>query len=99
MPPISARSCRSSARWRTVGSPAALPGVVGIMAAASMSQGLPPATAACPPYISLYREEAIYYGATPRPPVPMTRISFEFYPPKTDEQRQQLERTVRKLKA
>ena len=29
----------------------------------------------------------------------MTQISFEFYPPKTDEQRQQLERTVRKLKA
>ena len=30
------------------------------------------------------------------PPVP---ISFEFYPPKTDEQRAQLDRSVRKLKA
>jgi methylenetetrahydrofolate reductase (NADPH) len=29
----------------------------------------------------------------------MTPISFEFYPPKTDEQRAQLDRTVRKLKA
>ena len=29
----------------------------------------------------------------------MTRISFEFFPPKTDEQRQQLDRTARKLKA
>jgi methylenetetrahydrofolate reductase (NADPH) len=29
----------------------------------------------------------------------MPRISFEFYPPKTDEQRAQLDRTVRKLKA
>ncbi len=29
----------------------------------------------------------------------MTPISFEFYPPKTDEQREQLRRTVRKLKA
>jgi methylenetetrahydrofolate reductase (NADPH) len=30
------------------------------------------------------------------PPIP---VSFEFYPPKTDEQRSQLDRTVRKLKA
>jgi len=29
----------------------------------------------------------------------MTRYSFEFYPPKTDEQRTQLDRTVRKIKA
>lgn len=29
----------------------------------------------------------------------MTPISFEFYPPKTDEQRSQLDRTARKLKA
>ncbi|WP_146908496.1 methylenetetrahydrofolate reductase [NAD(P)H] [Arenimonas daejeonensis] len=29
----------------------------------------------------------------------MPRISFEFYPPKTDDQRAQLDRTVRKLKA
>jgi methylenetetrahydrofolate reductase (NADPH) len=29
----------------------------------------------------------------------MTPISFEFYPPKTDEQRAQLDRTVRKLRA
>jgi methylenetetrahydrofolate reductase (NADPH) len=29
----------------------------------------------------------------------MTPISFEFYPPKTDDQRTQLDRTVRKLKA
>jgi methylenetetrahydrofolate reductase (NADPH) len=29
----------------------------------------------------------------------MPRYSFEFYPPKTDEQRTQLDRTVRKLKA
>jgi methylenetetrahydrofolate reductase (NADPH) len=29
----------------------------------------------------------------------MTPISFEFYPPKTDDQRAQLDRTVRKLKA
>ena len=29
----------------------------------------------------------------------MTPISFEFYPPKTDEQRTQLDRTARKLKA
>jgi methylenetetrahydrofolate reductase (NADPH) len=29
----------------------------------------------------------------------MTAISFEFYPPKTDEQRTQLDRTVKKLKA
>src|SRR5918993_750536 len=29
----------------------------------------------------------------------MTPVSFEFYPPKTDEQRAQLDRTVRKLKA
>ena len=29
----------------------------------------------------------------------MTQVSFEFFPPKTDEQRSQLERTVRKLKA
>ena len=28
----------------------------------------------------------------------MTAISLEFYPPKNDEQRAQLERTVRKLK-
>ena len=29
---------------------------------------------------------------------PMTAISFEFFPPKTDEQREQLERSVQKLK-
>ena len=29
----------------------------------------------------------------------MIPLSFEFYPPKTDEQRAQLDRTVRKLKA
>ena len=29
----------------------------------------------------------------------MIPLSFEFYPPKTDEQRTQLDRTVRKLKA
>lgn len=29
----------------------------------------------------------------------MTQLSFEFYPPKNDEQRTQLDRTVRKLKA
>ena len=29
----------------------------------------------------------------------MAAISFEFYPPKTDEQRTQLARTVKKLKA
>ena len=29
----------------------------------------------------------------------MTQFSFEFYPPKTDDQRAQLDRTVRKLKA
>ena len=29
----------------------------------------------------------------------MLPISFEFYPPKTDEQREQLDRTVEKLKA
>ena len=29
----------------------------------------------------------------------MTALSFEFYPPKTDDQRAQLERAVRKLKA
>jgi methylenetetrahydrofolate reductase (NADPH) len=31
--------------------------------------------------------------------MPIVPVSFEFYPPKTDEQRAQLERTVRKLKA
>src|SRR3546814_18412370 len=30
---------------------------------------------------------------------PMTPISFEFYPPKTDEQRAQLDRTAARLKA
>ncbi len=37
----------------------------------------------------------------PRPPPlpPMTAISFEFYPPKTDEQRAQLDRTAAKLAA
>ncbi len=38
---------------------------------------------------------------TPRPPPlpPMTALSFEFYPPKTDEQRAQLDRTAAKLAA
>jgi len=35
---------------------------------------------------------------TPHSPLP-TPVSFEFYPPKTDEQRQQLERAVVRLKA
>jgi methylenetetrahydrofolate reductase (NADPH) len=35
----------------------------------------------------------------PLPPPPMTSISFEFYPPKTDEQRAQLDRTAGKLSA
>ncbi len=34
----------------------------------------------------------------PLPPLPMTAISFEFYPPKTDDQRAQLDRTAAKLK-
>ena len=29
----------------------------------------------------------------------MTHLSFEFYPPKTDDQRAQLDRTAAKLKA
>src|SRR5690606_5693066 len=33
------------------------------------------------------------------PPAAMLPISFEFYPPKTDEQRAQLDRSVQKLKA
>ncbi len=33
------------------------------------------------------------------PGCPMTAISFEFYPPKTDDQRAQLDRTAAKLKA
>ncbi len=37
--------------------------------------------------------------AHPSPPLPMTAISFEFYPPKTDEQRAQLDRTAGKLSA
>ena len=35
----------------------------------------------------------------PLPSPPMTAISFEFYPPKTDDQRAQLDRTAAKLKA
>ena len=35
---------------------------------------------------------------TLRPDAVMTALSFEFYPPKTDEQRAQLDRTVAKLK-
>jgi methylenetetrahydrofolate reductase (NADH) len=35
----------------------------------------------------------------PLPPPPMTALSFEFYPPKTDDQRSQLDRTAAKLKA
>ena len=34
----------------------------------------------------------------PRPAARMVPISFEFYPPKTDDQRAQLDRAVRKLK-
>ncbi len=37
-------------------------------------------------------------AAHPLPPPPMTAISFEFYPPKTDDQRAQLDRTAAKLK-
>lgn len=37
--------------------------------------------------------------ATPSPAPPMLPISFEFYPPKTDEQRAQLDKTATKLKA
>jgi methylenetetrahydrofolate reductase (NADPH) len=37
--------------------------------------------------------------AHPSPPLTMTAISFEFYPPKTDEQRAQLDRTAGKLSA
>ena len=37
--------------------------------------------------------------ATPSPAMPMLPISFEFYPPKTDEQRAQLDKTAAKLKA
>lgn len=40
-----------------------------------------------------------YYAATPVAAAAMTAISFEFYPPKTDEQRAQLNRTANKLKA
>ncbi len=35
----------------------------------------------------------------PLPPPPMTAISFEFYPPKTDDQRAQLDRTATRLRA
>ncbi len=34
----------------------------------------------------------------PSPSLPMTALSFEFYPPKTDDQRAQLDRTAEKLK-
>jgi methylenetetrahydrofolate reductase (NADPH) len=39
-----------------------------------------------------------YDSAQPKPTHAMTPISFEFYPPKTDEQRAQLDRTAVKLK-
>ncbi len=49
--------------------------------------------------ISLYRDKAIYTAHLPlREYSAMTSISFEFFPPKTDEQREGLERTVRALK-
>src|SRR5690606_9612124 len=40
-----------------------------------------------------------YALSDPTPGRPMRPISFEFYPPKTDEQRAQLDRTASRLKA
>lgn len=59
---------------------------------------LPARCDACEKHMSLHRDEEIYFYQ-PTGADRMTSLSFEFYPPKTDEQRAQLDRTVEKLKS
>src|SRR5690606_18933226 len=47
----------------------------------------------------VYRDKAIPSPDHICPRPPMIPLSFEFYPPKTDEQRAQLDRTAKKIKA
>jgi len=49
-------------------------------------------------YVSIYPDEAIYLRSPSLLPRAMIPISFEFYPPKTDDQRAQLDRTATRLR-
>src|SRR5690606_15681692 len=52
-----------------------------------------------PGRLSFIAIKRYYPDSSARAGPAMIPISFEFYPPKTDEQRAQLDRTVKKLKA